>query len=160
MRALLSVAALGLVGSLGVMALAEEVPLDKVPKAALDAVKAKFPGAKLTGAEKEKEDGKVVYEIALTLKDQKIEVHVTPEGKITEIEREIKYEDLPKAVTDAFKAKYTKAKVELVEEVTKDDKISYELHIALGKRKMELVYDPTGKLLKEEKVKKEEKKEE
>src|SRR4051812_785860 len=72
MRALLGAVALSLAGALGVGALAEEkVPLAKVPKAALDAVKAKFPGAKLTGAEKEKEDGKDVYEIAITHKGRK-----------------------------------------------------------------------------------------
>ena len=57
---------LSLVALTGIIALAmvraadeEKVPLDKLPKAVLDAVKAKFPKAQLLGAEKETVDGKV-----------------------------------------------------------------------------------------------------
>src|SRR5260221_1073112 len=80
----------------------EKVPLDKLPKAVVDAVKAKFPDAKLVSAEKELEDGKPVYEVAIKDKDQNIEVTVTPEGKIILIEKEIAAKDLPKAVAEAM----------------------------------------------------------
>src|SRR5205085_11412445 len=41
----------------------EKVPLDKLPKAVTEAVKKKFPRAELVSAEKEKQDGKTVYEV-------------------------------------------------------------------------------------------------
>lgn len=81
----------------------ERVPLDRVPKAVVDAVKAKFPDAKLTEAEKKTEDGKTTYEIELEHKGQEYAVSATAEGKITEVEREVEIKDLPKAVTDAIK---------------------------------------------------------
>ncbi len=146
---------------LAVQADEEKVPLKDVPKAALKAVKDKFPGAKLTGAEKEKKDGKVTYEIAIAYKGRKIEVHVTPDGKITEIEKEITLKELPKPVADALKEKYPKAKIEKLEEVTAGEKVTYEAHFVVGKKKLEVVFDPSGKVLKVEEEKgKEEKKEE
>jgi hypothetical protein len=131
----------------------EKIPLDKLPKAVVDAVKAKFPKAKLVSAEKEKEDGKTFYEVAIKDGDSNIEVILTPEGKITAIEKEIEVKDLPKAVTDAFESKYPKATVKKVEEITKEDKLyGYELLIVTAeKKKLEVTFDPKGKVLEEEK---------
>jgi len=132
----------------------EKVPLDKVPKAVLDAVKAKFPKAKLVSAEKEKEDGKLVYEINIKDDGKTVEVTVTPEGKIVSVEKTIKEKDLPEAVTEAFKKKYPGATVKLVEEVVKGQKVYYELQIVTkDKKKLEVEFDPKGKFLKEEKKK-------
>ena len=64
----------------------EEVPLEKLPKAVVDAVKAKFPGARLLEAYKETEDGKTTYEVGLEHKGQEIDVTLTPAGKIVEVE--------------------------------------------------------------------------
>ena len=134
----------------------EKVPLDKVPKAALDAVKAKFKEAKLVSAQSEKEDGKLVYEINLKHKGQMIEVTVTPEGKIVSIEKTIAAKDLPKAVAEAIESKYPKATIKLAEEVIEGGKTNYEVLLATADKKMiEVVLDPTGKIVKEEKKDKE-----
>jgi len=144
----------------------EKVPLDKVPKAVLDAVKTRFPQAKLVSAEKETDKDKVVYEIAITDKDQKIEVTLTPEGKIVEIEKQIAVSDLPKAVADVAKAKYPKAEYKVIEEVfkVKDDKETltyYELHLVTAAgAAVEVRIGADGKMLgteEQNKVKKEEK---
>ncbi len=60
----------------------EEIPLDKLPKVVVDALKAKFPGAKLLEAYKETEDGKTTYEVNLEYKEQEFDVSLTPAGKI------------------------------------------------------------------------------
>ena len=136
----------------GTMTWAEEekVPLDKVPAKLKDAVKAKFPDAELVSASTEKEGGKTVYEINIKNKGKTIEVSLTEDGKIVSLEMEIAAKDLPKAVADAFEKKYPKATVKKVEEVTKGDKISYELQIAVGDKKLEVVFDAQGKFLEEE----------
>lgn len=142
----------------------EKIPLDKVPKPVLEAVKAKFPGATLVGAEKEKADGKTVFEVKLKARGQAVEVTVTPEGKILTVEKVIEAKDVPKAVTEALEAKYPKATVKLIEEISKDDKVAaYEFQIVTAaKKKLEVQFDPSGKFLEEEKndEKKEDKKEE
>jgi uncharacterized membrane protein YkoI len=134
----------------------EKVSLDKVPKAALDAVKAKFKDAKLVSAQREKEDDKLVYEINLKHKGQTIEVTVTPEGKIVSIEKTIAAKDLPKAVAETIESKYPKATIKIAEEVTEGGKTNYEVLLATADKKMvEVVLDPAGKILKEEKKGKE-----
>lgn len=131
----------------------EKVPLDKLPKAVVDAVKAKFPSAKLISAEKEKEDGKTVYEVAIKDGEQNIEVTLTPAGQIVTIEKEISTKDLPKALAEALEKKYPKATINKLEAIIKDDKVkAYEaLIVTADKKKLEVSFDPSGKLLGEEK---------
>jgi len=138
----------------------EKVPLDKVPKAVLDVVKAKFKDAKLVSAEKEKHNDKVVYEINLKVKDQTIEVSATADGKIVSIEKTIAVKDLPKPVAETLERKYPRATIKIVEEVLEGEKVSYEvLLVTADKKTLEVVFDPKGKVLEEEKKdKKEEKK--
>jgi uncharacterized membrane protein YkoI len=137
----------------------EKVPLDKVPKAVLDTVKARFPGAELKGASKEDENGKIEYEIALNYKDHTYDVIVAPDGKLIAIEKTIAAKDLPMPVAAAVEAKYPKATIKLAEEITKDNKVTYEVHIVTAQNQsVEVVLDLTGKILAEESEKKEEKK--
>lgn len=101
----------------------EKLPLDKLPKAVSEAVKKRFPKAELVEAAKEtSKDGdkeKVEYEVTIKDGGTKIDVMLTPDGKITLIEKEIAAKDLPKAVTEALDAKYPKATLKVVEEVIK-----------------------------------------
>ncbi len=143
--------ALGLLLGAGTRAAEEKVPLDKVPRAVLKAVKAKFPDAKLTGAEKEKENGATVYEIALTVKGQKIEATYKPDGTLVSVEKQIKASDLPEAVTKTLEARYPRATYKMVEEVTRGDTLAYEvLLVTADKKKFEVVLDPKGKVVKVE----------
>jgi hypothetical protein len=135
----------------------EKVPLDKLPKAVTDAVKAKFDGAELVSASKEKDNGKDVYEVAIKHKGTNIDVSLTPEGKIVSIEKEIAAKDLPKPVSEALDAKYPKATIKKLEEVTENDKVVYEALLVTAEQKtVEAVFDPSGKLVKEEKKEKKE----
>jgi hypothetical protein len=134
----------------------EKVPLDKLPKAVTEAVKKRFPDAELKSAEKEKEDGKTVYEVAIENKGQKIEVTLTPEGAIIEIEKQISAKDLPKSAAEALEKKYPKATYKVIEEVikVKDGKETLEyfeiLLVTADKKKVEVSVTAEGKLTKEE----------
>jgi hypothetical protein len=157
---------LALVALLGLTALRadegneEKVALDKLPKAVTDAIKAKFEGVELVSASKEKEDGKELYEVNVKHKGHKMDVTVTPEGKIVSVEKEIDAKDAPKAVAEALNSKYPKATVKKVEEVVENEKTVYEyLIVTADKKTLEVVFDPQGKVVKEEKKDKEEKKE-
>lgn len=134
----------------------EKVPLDKVPKAVLAAVKARFPSAKLVSADKETEKGKTTFEVTIKDKDQKIDVAVTPDGKISGIEKEIKAKDLPKVVAATLEKKYPKATHQIIEEVIKvtdgKEKLEYYevLLVTADKKKLEVSVAPDGKIAKEE----------
>ncbi len=131
----------------------EKVPLDKLPKAVVEAVKKKFPKAELVGAAKEKEDGKDVFEVAIKAEGTTMDITLTPEGKILIIEKVIAAKDLPKAVAEAAEAKYPKATHKKIEEISTDDKIEkYEiLLVTEDKKKLEVTFDPKGEFLEEEK---------
>jgi uncharacterized membrane protein YkoI len=141
----------------------EKVPLDKVPKAVMDAVKARFPDAKVLAAEKEKEGGKTVFEIGIEHKEQKIEVTLTEDGTIIEIEKQIAARDMPKAVSDALEGKYPKATYKMIEEVIKvkggKEKLEYYevLLVTAEGQRFEVGVAPDGKIVKTEDKNKKEK---
>jgi len=143
----------GLLGAAVARADEEKVPLDKVPKPVIDAVKAKFPGAELKGCEKATEGNKVTYDVELKHKDNNYEVAVTPEGVITGYEKQIDAKDLPKPVTKTLEEKYPKATIKMVEEVytIKDKKETMEYYeiavVGADKKSVEVLIAPDGKIV-------------
>src|SRR5262245_15037095 len=80
----------------------EKVALDKVPKPVLEAVKKHFPKGEVSGASRSTVDKKTVYEVSLKDGGRKIDATVSEDGKITQIEKETAFKDLPKAVAETF----------------------------------------------------------
>ena len=155
---------LGIISVLGVFAVVmvagaddKKVPLDKVPKEVMDAIKGRFPEAKVTSVEKETEDGAVVYDIELTHKGRKYEMDIKKDGTIIEIEKQVDAKDLPEAVTKAIEAKYPNATLKEIMEVNKvkDKKETpdhYEVVIVTAEKKeLEITVSLDGKEVKAEK---------
>jgi hypothetical protein len=137
--------------AVGARADEEKVPLDKLPRAVADAVKAKFPGAELVGASREVEKGETLYEVSLKYKGHNHDVTLKQDGTLVGVEKEITARDLPRAVSDALAAKYPRATFKKVEEITEGKKVTYEvLLVTADKKTLEVVLDPTGKVVKEE----------
>lgn len=130
----------------------EEIPLDRVPKSAIDAVKKKFPDCKLHGAIKGIHEKKPYFEFELTHKQHEYRVATDPKGKILEIDKDIPLKELPKAVVDALKKKYPSGKLESAEEVTDDDGITYAVIVKLEKRTVEVEVGPKGRILDEQPI--------
>jgi uncharacterized membrane protein YkoI len=134
----------------------EKIQPDKLPKAIMDAIMGRFPKAEITSAEKEKEDGKVVYDIALKHEGRKYEMDIQEDGTIIEIEKEIAMKDVPKAISDAIEAKYPKSTVKEVMEVNKvkgkeETPIHYEVEIKTADGKeFEVIVSLDGKSVKKE----------
>jgi hypothetical protein len=66
----------------------ESVPLDQVPEVAKTAAAAAMPGVTFTGAEKEVEDGTTVYSLLGEADGKPVEIEVTADGRVTEIEKD------------------------------------------------------------------------
>lgn len=64
----------------------EDVALDQIPAAVRAAALARLPGLVLVSAEKETEDGVLVYGIAGTLNGKSYEVEVSAAGAVLEVE--------------------------------------------------------------------------
>jgi uncharacterized membrane protein YkoI len=152
---------LAMAGVLGLLATATgaraqeaEIPLSELPKAVADAAKAKFPGATWREAAKETEDGKTVYEVAMTHEGHRMDVTFEANGTLVLVETEVAEAELPAAVAKAVKDKYPGAKVDLAESVKKGPELKktpdyYELHLTTAdKKKVEVELDGSGKILK------------
>jgi len=122
----------------------EKIPVDKLPAAVRKAIKTKFPKAEIESASKEVEDGDTIYEVELEVKDRSVDVAFKADGTILEIEREVPFDELPKAVKKTLAAKYPKAKIEKVEEVTKGENGAVQYEVAI---RSEVVVTAKGKIV-------------
>jgi hypothetical protein len=152
-----AIACFAVILSCGTTSAAEsKVALSDVPPAGVEAVKAMFPAAEVTGAAKETENGKTFFEVTLKQKGRTIDVTVGLDGKIQLIEREISDKDLPQAVSQAIAAKYPQAIYKIVEQVdtVKDGQSTLDFFEALlettDKKQLEVQVSPDGKIKKEE----------
>jgi Putative beta-lactamase-inhibitor-like, PepSY-like len=86
----------------------KKISPDDLPAKVKEALNHRFPGAKVTSAEKEIEKGQVVYDLELKHDGRKYEMDVKEDGTILEIEKEIPLRELPAAVAKALKDHYPK----------------------------------------------------
>jgi uncharacterized membrane protein YkoI len=154
-------ALVGLVVLAAVEAAGEKVAEKDIPKKVMDAVKARFPGAKITSAEKEKSGGDVIYDIELTHKGRKYEMDIKEDGTVVEVEKEVLFQELPKRVAKALRAKFPKATIKVIMEVNlvkgkKEVPDHYEVTIETADKKtQEVIVSLDGKTIKGEEGKKE-----
>jgi len=133
-----------------------EIPLNELPKAVADAAKAKFPGATWREAARETEDGKTLFEIAMTHSGHKMDVSFEANGTLVLVETEVPEAELPAAVAKAVKGKYPGAKIDLAESVKKGPEVKkdvdyYEMHLTTAdKKSVEVEVDGQGKIIKTE----------
>jgi uncharacterized membrane protein YkoI len=117
-----------------------KIPLNEVPKAVLEAVKAKFPGGELKEASKETDKDGVTFEITLTRGGKTVTVSLDEKGVIEEVETEIAVGELPAFVRDAVARKYVGSQIRMAEETVefehgKADDTAYELTLQLANGK-------------------------
>ncbi len=62
------------------------IELSEVPEAVTKTLQEYFPGSTTLYAEKEADDGKLKYEVKIQYKDIRLEVDLTPEGRITDVD--------------------------------------------------------------------------
>lgn len=118
------------------------------PPAVTAAVTKAHPDATVTNCKGEHEDGKDIFEAKLTMKDgTKAELELSPDGGILAMEEVVPATAMPKAVADAFAAKYPGATAERVERITPTGKqVMFEIAFA-GK---EASFSDTGAFIEEE----------
>jgi hypothetical protein len=130
----------------------------EVPAPVLDAVKKKYPKARLTSFGEEQEEGKKIFEVELTSGKDEISIDLSPEGKILAEETRISPATLPAPIKAGLQASRFKGwKISKAEKVIHDEKeetLAYEVvvHSRNEKKpeKFEVVLDRAGKITKEE----------
>jgi hypothetical protein len=153
---LLSFALFLVVGAREARAQEEKVPLDKIPKAVMDALNAKFPKAKIDKCTKAQEGGDVVYDLEFTQENgRKAEADIKENGDYINYEKQLDEKDLPKVVREAIDKKYPKAKLKEIMEETevkgKDEKlVAYEVVLETAEKKeVEVKVSTEGKILED-----------
>src|SRR5262245_62030331 len=94
----------------------DKLELDKIPKAVMDALKARFPKAEIHKWTKEKVGNDVFYDIEFKENGRKCEADIKEDGTYINFEREIPAKDLPAAVTKAVEKQYPKSTLKEVME--------------------------------------------
>lgn len=105
-------------------------------------------GATVRGYSKETEDGKLEYEMQLTVNGHSKDITMDPQGQVMEIEEEVDIKTLPAEVRAGLEKQAGKATVGKVESLTKRGTlVAYEAQVREGKKRSEIQVGPDGKPL-------------
>jgi hypothetical protein len=139
------------VSMLSCSVLAQEARLKKkqVPRAVIAAFQSAYPQATMRGFAREKENGKVYYEVESIEGQTTRDVLYNADGTVAEIEEGIAVGDLPAAAVEGLRAKYPGAVVTKAEKITRGDITEYEAHAKIGKKRVAMEFDASGTPLKE-----------
>jgi len=141
--------------SLSAAASERKIKQSEAPKAVIEAVKKKYPSSRMLEFAEEQDNGKTVYEVKVQDGKSEVDVGLSAEGKIVSEEKRLDPSALPAKVSEAISAsKYARWKIERAETVVLNENESgptYEIAVVQGKNRVELMFDPAGKLLKENK---------
>lgn len=132
----------------------KKIQKSEVPAPVLDAVVRKYPTAKMVGFERSDDNGKTLFEVGIESGATKMDVEVTPQGKIEVEETVIGSGDLPATVKAGLAASpYKGWKTQKIEKVIKQEKTEspfYELVVQNKSKKVEVVFDHDGKVTEQE----------
>jgi hypothetical protein len=126
---------------------------DKMPANVMSALTAKFPQAKIDKWNKEKEDGKEVYDIEFRQGERKFEADIFADGTIHNWEQQIARADLPAAVVETVTKKFPKAAMKEIMAVTEvkngvERLEGYEIVVQRDHQKdVEITIAPDGRIL-------------
>jgi hypothetical protein len=139
----------------------DKLQLDKVPKKVMDALKAKFPKAKIHKCTREETSGSaVVYHVEFKVGGRKGKAAITEYSALLNYEEEVAAKDLPAAVKKAVDKRYPKAKLKEIRKIAKikDKKeilVVYEITLTTADKKdVEVKVDDDGEVLEDSTEKK------
>ena len=105
-------------------------------------------GETIQGLSTDTENGKPIYELALSVNGRARDVTIDAQGRILEIEDEVALASLPVAVRQALAAGAGTGTIGKVESLTKNGKlVAYEAVVRTGKRTTEIQVGPDGRTL-------------
>jgi uncharacterized membrane protein YkoI len=129
---------------------AKKMASSDLPAKVQSAVNSKFPNAQIRSAEKETENGKVIYDVELTQNGKHYEMDINEDGTIAETESAIEASALPAPVSQAVQAKYPGGTVKEVMEKRKGNEQAvseYEIVVKPSSGKsQELTIAPDGRV--------------
>ena len=122
-----------------------QVSCNTLPAAVLSQVKTEAGDATIRGCVKDKENGKLTYEVE-TLKDGRSrDIEFDASGSVLEVEQEVTGSSVPAPVSDAIATAAKGGKIGKIESVTRGGAIaSYETTITRQGQRREVAFSPQG----------------
>lgn len=137
-----------LVFAMSLSAQAKRIQKSDLPAAVQKTAEEQSKGATVKGYNKEIEDGKVEYEVEMTVNGHSKDVSMDSQGNVLEVEEEVALAALPAPVQDGLKQQARKGTIRKVESLTKHGAlIAYETQVLTGKKHSEIQVGPDGKPL-------------
>jgi uncharacterized membrane protein YkoI len=119
-----------------------------LPPAVEKTVVANSQGATIRGFSTEVEDGKRVYEAALTVNGHARTLEIDEQGHLIETEDEVSLASVPPAVKAGLMKAAKKGTIQKVETLTKNGTlVAYEADVKTGTKRSEVQMGPDGKKL-------------
>ena len=120
----------------------------ELPSAVEKTVVEQSKGATIVGFSVEVEEGKKIYEAALTVNDHARVLGIDEQGNLLETEDEVSLASIPLAVKVGLTKAAGKGTIEKVETLTKKGKlVAYEADVKTGAKRAEIQVGPDGKKL-------------
>lgn len=89
------------------------------------------------------------YKVEFDLGRMEQEIWYTASGEVIKKEQDITEADLPQAIRDAIKTKYSGYRVDDVEMIWQDSTTTYEVELEKGKEEWKVTYNANGEILQE-----------
>jgi hypothetical protein len=131
------------------------IPMDRVPRAVMNAAKARFPGAVIRKASEETEDGKTTYSLEMKHQRHDLGVTFTGDGTVVLVETAVPKKELPNVVLWAVARHYPGASLRHAGAVRKGPEPKktadyYEFYLLSAEKRPRLVkVDPKGRVLED-----------
>ena len=125
------------------VAMVQEVDLPAVVRAAV--ARDKPATATFRGFERETIDGKVFYEVQMTVAGKGKEILYRPNGSVVEIEQETTIDEIPAPARDAIRKAAGNGTVQKVDIITRGKSVVYEGELLLNGQKSQLRVDAKGR---------------
>jgi hypothetical protein len=132
----------------GVSAQEKKLKKSDLPPAVQKTADEQSQGATIKGYSSEMDQGKLVYEVEMTVNGHSRDVSIAKDGSVLEIEEEVALDSLPAPVRGALEKKAGAGKITKVESLTKQTTlVAYEAHVLTGSKRSEIQVGPEGKAL-------------
>jgi hypothetical protein len=116
-----------------------------LPAAVLKTVNQESQGATIRGYSSETNDGRLEYEVALSVHGHNKDVSIAADGSVLEIEEEVALDSLPAPVRDGLRQLAGSGRITRVESLTKHGAIvAYEAQVRTGAKRSEIQVGPDG----------------
>ncbi len=126
----------------------KKIKLEEMPPAVQAAVREQSKGSTVKGYSQEKENGKTLYEVELTVNGHSKDISFDSSGKIVSTEEETPIDSIPAPAREAIQKAAGNGKLQIVETVTDNGNSFYEATIKTGSKSKEVKFDAAGKPVK------------